>query len=214
MPRIARILIPDVSVHVIQRGINRAQCFFADADYVAYLGYLKHFAERFGCSVHAYCLMTNHIHLFMTPRNADGCALMMKNLGQNYVQRINKALGRSGTLWEGRYRSCLVRSPHYALACYRYIELNPVRAGMAAHPAQYRWSSYDCNAGGRNDSFLACHSAYLSLAGDLEGCRQTYRGLLDQPPPVEAMEAIRKATRRGCVVGARRRPRGRPKIPK
>src|SRR3989440_5617612 len=149
MPRAARIVVPEMAVHVIQRGNNHGRCFFSDVDYLAYLSYLRFFARRYQCSIHAYCLMTNHVHLLLTPHAADACALLMKYLSQCYVQRVNKRTGRSGTLWEGRFRSCLVASEHYVLACYRYIELNPVRAGMVSHPADYPWSSYAANSPGK-----------------------------------------------------------------
>ena len=132
MPRIARSVLAGLPLHVVQRGINRQQCFFSDTDYAVYLKFLAEFSVRFGCSLHAYCLMTNHIHLLLTPERADACALLMKNLGQRYVQSVNRKLGRTGTLWGGRFKSGLVRSESYVLACYRYIEMNPVRAGRFA----------------------------------------------------------------------------------
>ena len=179
-----------MAVHVIQRGNNRGRCFFSDGDYLAYLSTLRFFARGFHCSVHTYCLMTNHVHLLLTPHAADACALLMKYLSQCYVQRVNKRTGRSGTLWEGRFRSCLVASEHYVLACYRYIELNPVRAGLVSHPAEYPWSSYAANSQGRLDP--------------------TYGELLNAPLDAKLVEEIRKATRGGYVVGSQRRARGRP----
>src|SRR3954465_10101172 len=160
MPRMARIVIPELSLHVVQRGHDRHDCFFDESDYRAYLDYLATFAHRFGCSIHAYCLMTNHLHLFLTPHTSDACTQMMRHIGQHYVQRVNKRLGRSGTLWEGRFHSCLVPSERYALTCYRYIELNPVDAKMVAHPKDYRWSSYAANALGTSAAFLTPHAAY------------------------------------------------------
>jgi len=210
MPRTARFVLPDLALHVIQRGNNRGNCFFREADYAAYLGYLRFYARRFGCSVHAYCLMTNHVHLLMTPHHADVCALVMKYLGQCYVQYVNKTLGRTGTLWEGRFRSCLVGSEHYALACYRYIELNPVRARIVAHPREYRWSSYGANAEGRRDEVITPHPAYCGLAEDPTRRNLAYAGLFDTSLEESVIEEIRKATRGGFLVGKRRRGRGRP----
>ncbi len=135
-------------MHIIQRGNNRCACFHAADDYLYYLEHLDRFARRFGCAVHAYVLMTNHVHLLLTPDEADSASLLMKYLGQHYVQHINQRYGRTGTLWEGRFKSCLAQSQTYVLACHRYIEMNPVRAGMVAHPGQYRWSSYAVNADG------------------------------------------------------------------
>ena len=142
MPRRARLSLPGVPWHIIQRGNNRSVCFHAEDDYQFYLHYLKEFADKFGCALHAYVLMTNHVHLLLTPARDDSAALMMKHLGQRYVQYVNRTYRRSGTLWEGRFRSCLTQSEDYVLACYRYIELNPVRAGMVLKPQDYRWSSY------------------------------------------------------------------------
>ena len=213
MPRLARIVIPDVSLHVVQRGHDRRDCFFAEGDYLAYLGYLRDFAGRFGCSVHAYCLMTNHVHLFMTPHAPEACALVMKYTGQYYVNRINKRFKRTGTLWEGRFYSCLVGSERYALACYRYIELNPVEAGIVQHPGDYRWSSFEKNVQCNADGFLSPHPAYAALGTD-GGTRATaYAALFDLPLEQTVIDEIRKATRGGYVVGSLRRPRGRPRAP-
>ena len=200
----------DCALHVVQRGINRSPCFFSGGDYQTYLRHLAVFSARFGCSVHAYCLMTNHVHLLLTPHAADACALLMKNLGQHYVQGVNHRLGRSGTLWEGRFYSCLVPSESYVLACYRYIELNPVRAGIVTKPTQYRWSSYGANAEGNVHDFLKPHAAYEGLAVETEGRLRTYTQLCEEGVPGLAMEEIRKATRVGCAIGTRRRGPGRP----
>ena len=211
MPRIARIVVPDLSVHIVQRGHDRADCFFDDSDYRAYLGYLGEFAIRFDCALHAYCLMTNHVHLLVTPRTADSCALMMKNVGQRHVQRINSRLERSGTLWEGRFYSCPVASERYLLACHRYIELNPQRAGMVRHPAEYAWSSYPQNAHGDPQGLLTPHAVYLALARDPQNRGAAYRALCDEPVDPETLDRIRKATRGGFAVGSARRRPGRPR---
>lgn len=210
MPRAARSVLIDCPLHVVQRGLNRGPCFFADGDYATYLRYLAIFSARFGCSVHAYCLMTNHVHLLLTPLATDACALLMKNLGQCYVQGVNHRLGRTGTLWEGRFRSCLVSSESYVLACYRYIELNPVRAGMVTSPAHHRWSSYAANARGEVNGWLRSHAAYDGLGLEAEQRSRAYKSMCEDGLPVFVVEEIRKATRLGCVVGTRRRNRGRP----
>lgn len=134
----------------------------------------------------------------------------MKQLNQCYVQRLNRSTGRTGTLWEGRFHSCLVDSAHYALACYRYIELNPVRAGMTAHPGEYRWSSYRGNAQGSPDLLLSAHPAFLALHEAIEQRQTAYRGLFDSTVDQAATDELRKATRGGYRVGEERRPRGRP----
>ena len=210
MPRTARCVIAGLPLHVVQRGINRQPCFFSPADHGVYLRFLQIFATEFACPVHAYCLVTNHVHLCLTPAAADACALLMKKLGQCYVQYVNSTLKRTGTLWEGRFRSCMVNSDAYVLACYRYIELNPVRAGMVSAPAEYQWSSYRVNAEGVADRLITPHAAYDGLGTDEARRRTAYKMLCQSPPPQPVMDDIRKATRRGVVAGAVRRARGRP----
>ena len=194
--------MPDVALHVIQRGNNRLPCFINVSDYRTYLRYLRDYAGQFGCAIHAYCLMTNHVHLLLTPRSTSACALLMKHLGQCYVQTFNMAHSRSGTLWEGRFHSCLVPTEDYVLACYRYIELNPVRAGMVSAPEQYRWSSFATNAHGGDDALITRHAA-------LDAVGHQYRSLFDAPLENRLVDEIRKATRNGHRLGIPRRPRGR-----
>lgn len=201
MPRRSRVTLAEVPVHIIQRGHNRAACFFCDQDYIFYLSHLRQLAARFDCEVHAYCLMTNHVHLLLTPQTTDGCALLMKHLGQRYVQHVNRAQRRSGTLWEGRFHSCLVQSERYLLACCRYIELNPVRAAMVSHPRQYRWSSYRSNAEGRAGDLVVPHRQYLAMGGSDQACRDAYRELFDEQLDSTVMNQIRLATNGGLVLG-------------
>jgi putative transposase len=195
-------MVPEVAVHVVQRGHNRLPCFFRPSDYRTYLRYLARFAARYGCRVHAYCLMTNHVHMLITPQAPGSCAMLMKQLGQCYVQTVNTYLGRTGTLWEGRFRLCLVPSESYVLACYRYIELNPVRAGMVRAPGEYPWSSFLANAQGSNDPLISRHAA-LEAVSD-------YQGMFDVPLEARMIEDIRTATRRCKDLGAPRKRRGRP----
>ena len=211
MPRTARLVVPDLTVHIVQRGHDRHECFFEESDYRAYLDYLAEFAAKFACAVHAYCLMTNHVHLLVTPHASDSCAQMMKNVGQQHVQRINSRRQRSGTLWEGRFYSCPVTTERYVLACYRYIEMNPPRAGMVTHASEYRWSSFHENAKGDPSGLVTPHAVYLALAADMERRASAYRELCDVPLDSSAVDDIRKATRGGYAVGAARRPRGRPR---
>ena len=168
MPRRPRLILPNVPVHLIQRGNNRQPCFVADEDYSFYLDWLREYAVQAGCHVHAYVLMTNHVHLLVSAGRAEAPGEMMKALGQRYVQYFNRTYRRSGTLWEGRYRSCLTQAEDYLLACQRYIELNPVRAAMVAHPAEYRWSSYRANAQGEADRLLQPHEVYRALGTDVK----------------------------------------------
>jgi putative transposase len=179
-------VVVDCPLHVVQRGINGSVCFFADGDYRSYLEYVGEFSARFSCAIHAYCLMTNHVHLLLTPHSRDGCALFMKNLGQNYVQRVNHRLNRTGTLWEG----------------------NPVRAGMVATPSDYPWSSYRANAGGHRHRFLQAHPTYASLGP------VAYKTICEEDVPAPTLDEIRKATRVGSAMGVLRRGKGRPRAEK
>jgi len=201
MPRRARLRLQGMPMHVIQRGNNRSACFLAADDYARYLHDLGDLASQFGCRVHAYVLMTNHVHLLLTPDAADGASLLMKHLGQRYVQYVNRTYRRSGTLWEGRFKSCLAQSEAYVLACYRYIELNPSRAGMVAHPRDYRWSSYRANAEGEANTLVIAHNEYRRL-GQSELTRQAaYRGLVDALPDPAMVTAIRDATNGNIALG-------------
>ncbi len=146
MPRQQRYRLPGVPQHVIQRGNNRQVTFFDNMDYRKYLDCLETAGDKYDCAIHAYVLMTNHVHLLMTPSEPDSISKVMQSVGRQYVQYINWSYKRTGTLWEGRYKASPIESERYLLTCYRYIELNPVRAGMVASPADYAWSSYRHNA--------------------------------------------------------------------
>ncbi len=200
MPRQARQAAADIPWHVIQRGHDRHACFFADGDYHFYLRHLKEQASQHGCSIHAYVLMTNHVHMLVTPDTKEGVSLMMKNLSQRYVQYINRAYERIGTLWDGRFRSCLTLSDSYALACYRYIELNPVRANMVELPIDYRWSSYSVNAEGRANSLVTPHSVYLALGTDDLARRRRYRALVQSGLNEDTLNKIRYAINSSTVL--------------
>ena len=194
MPRRARLSIPGIPWHIIQRGNNRSVCCYAGEDYQLYLHSLEEFATQFGCAIHAYVLMTNHVHLLLTPQRANSVALLMKHLGQRYVQYINHTYRRSGTLWEGRFRSCLTQTEDYVLACYRYIELNPVRAGMVTRPQDYRWSSYHANALGKARRFIVPHEQYLRLGRNDADRQEAYRALFKALLDEEVVGQIRSAT--------------------
>ena len=200
MPRQPRLIVPEVAAHVVQRGNDRQDCFRRDSDYMLYLLHLRDLAAKAGCAVHAYCLMTNHVHLLLTPARPDSCAILMRDLGQRYVQYFNRRYGRTGTLWEGRFHSCLVDSASYVLACHRYIELNPVRAGLALHPGQYAWSSYKATAGTAADPLLSCHPEYLALADTAENRRASYAGLFAEALDPRLVGAIRDATSSGLPL--------------
>ncbi|MBK1700410.1 transposase [Thiococcus pfennigii] len=177
MPRKQRFFLPDIPAHVVQRGHNRQPVFFADEDRLAYLSWLKEGAERYCCDIHAYVLMGNHVHLLITPDDSESISRLMQYVGRRYVPHVNRRYGRSGTLWEGRFRSSIIETQTYLLACHRYIELNPVRAGIVAMPGDYRWSSYRCNALGLRDGLLVAHAEYLALGRTDDERRAAYRGL-------------------------------------
>lgn len=201
MPRHARIMVPGASVHLIQRGNNRAQCFFSDEDRQFYLFHLARLLPRERCALHSYCLMTNHVHLLVTAHEASGCATLMKHLGQLYAQYINKTYGRTGNLWEGRFKSCLVQSEAYLLTCCRYIELNPVRAGLASSAGHYPWSSFRANAYGEPCDFLTAHAEYLRLGGNAGERQAVYRDRFGSLAAQGQFDEIRQATNAGYVVG-------------
>lgn len=201
MPRRARLTLPNVPMHIIQRGNNRQACFFADEDYRFYLDWLQDYAGKTGCRIHAYVLMTNHVHLLVSSAAADGVGALMKALGQRYVQYVNRTYRRSGTLWEGRFRSCLTQQEQYLLACQRYIELNPVRAGMVEHPAEYPWSSYRTNAQGETNPLLEPHPLYLALGADPLAQQASYRELFRYELEPGLIDAIRLATNGNFALG-------------
>ena len=201
MPRRARLRLAEQPVHLIQRGNNRSACFCAPKDQSLYLHLLAEQAHKFDCAVHAYVLMTNHVHLLLTPATADGPSLLMKHLGQRYVQYINRTYGRSGTLWEGRFRSSIVQERGYLLRCYRYIELNPVRANMVRHPGDYSWSSYCSNAESQPSKLLTPHAEYLALGATDEQRQAAYRALFCLPLDADWLNEIRQATNAGYALG-------------
>jgi putative transposase len=201
MPRPPRIVIPGQPLHIIQRGNNRAPCFFADEDHRFYLDNLKDASIRYGCRIHAYVLMTNHVHLLLTPELAESPSAVLQSVGRRYVRYVNQVYRRTGTLWEGRFKSTLIDSERYLLVCSRYIELNPVRARMVAQPGGYRWSSYRHNALGQTDALLTPHMLYENLGSDTTQRCAAYRALFGvQTDPAE-LQAIRSATESGTVLG-------------
>ena len=200
MPRQPRFVVPEIALHVRQRGNNRQDCFHTENDRLVYLANLRELCAKTRCGLHAYCLMTNHVHLLLTPLDAASCSTLMRDLGQRYVQYFNRRHGRSGTLWEGRYRSCLVDSARYVLGCYRYIEMNPVRACMVGAPSDYRWSSYHANSGRQPSAALVPHAEYSGLGLDDAARYAAYQGLFDVPEDATLVAAIREATDGGYAL--------------
>jgi putative transposase len=202
MARLPSFILPGQPQHVIQRGNNRQNIFRADGDYQFYLEKLLDAAEKHQCDIHAYVLMTNHVHLLVTPHTESGIGKMMQMLGRYYVQHFNHRYRRTGTLWEGRYKATLIDTEQYLLTCMRYIELNPVRAkGMVSHPSEYPWSSYQCNALGQFDELIKPQNEYKRL-GKTDTVRQSaYRQLFRTRIPEMTLEAIREATNKAWVLG-------------
>lgn len=201
MPRPPRIRLPQITFHIVQRGNNRSPTFFRQVDYLDYLHLLQLAAERYRTHIHAYVLMSNHVHLLATSDLADGVSNMLRHLGSRYVSRINKRHGRTGGLWESRYKSSPIDSSRYCLACYRYIELNPVRAGIARGPEEYPWSSYRCNAAGKPSSLVTPHPVFLSLAATAAERRESYRQLVQEGLDDDLSGEIRQALRKGLPSG-------------
>ena len=199
MARPPRSDFVDVAQHIVQRGNNRGPCFFNDGDRLYYLGLLAEAAGEHAVSVHAYVLMTNHVHLLATPRDPGGVSHLMQAVGRRYVPWLNKRHGRSGGLYDGRFKPHLVHSERYLLCCYRYIELNPVRAGLAPEPAAYRWSSFRSNALGEPNNLLTPHPVFAELGDNAEERQERYRDFVREGIPDEELAALREplARRRG-----------------
>lgn len=201
MARQPRLDLPGIPQHVVQRGNNRLPCFLDDVDRQRYLHLLIEGLERTRCDLHAWVLMDNHVHLLLTPPVAGAVAQLMQALGRSYVGWFNARHGRTGTLWEGRYKACLVDSEAYLLRCCRYIDLNPVRARRVDDPAAWPWSSCAANIGARIDPLLTPHPAYLAL-GATPGCRAAaYRNLLAAALPDEEVTEIRAYLRQQRALG-------------
>jgi putative transposase len=184
--------IPGHPLHVVQRGHLQAACFFGEEDCVAYLGWLGRYATRFGCSVHAYVLMGNHVHLLLTPSRAGGVAGLMRTLGERYARYVEDAYHRDGPLWQDGYEAVPVHVRRYLLSCMRYIELNPVRARVVARPGQYRWSSFRANALGQDDPLLMPHAHYCALGRAPESRQAAYLALFqDQAAAAPSRRARR-----------------------
>lgn len=202
MPRIPRIAVPELALHVVQRGNNRQAVFFHDKDYVTYLDLLFESAERYDVSIHAFVCMTNHVHILLTPWSDGSASRMMQRLGALYTAGINSLYRRTGSLWEGRFKSSLVDSDRYVLACYRYIELNPVRAGMVGHPAEYRWSSHRHHAVALSNYPIRPHSEWLALGSNPGERRRRYVELVAEGLRDDQLDTFRRCARKGLPAGS------------
>jgi len=202
MPRLTRVAPIGVAQHVIQRGNNRQLCFGCESDMAAYLNWLKEYAKKYEVGIHAWVLMTNHVHILCTPNQELAVSKMMQSLGRQYVRYFNYTYGRSGTLWEGRFKACLIESERYLLEVYRYIELNPVRACMVTEPSEYQWSSYQCNALGKGSDLRTTHELYDELGRTNRERQQNYRELFKAHVSNKLITELRKATNSGLALGS------------
>jgi len=203
MPRSARVVIPNTPHHVVQRGHNRQAVFFSDDDYNYYRKNLTTLKQELNCRIYSYCLMTNHVHLIIDPgENSESLSLLMKRVAGRQTRYVNKLEKRTGSLWEGRFKSSIVSQKEYLAACCRYIELNPLRARMVTDPVEYKWSSYACKREGKKDLVVDFDASYLAL-GDSESERQAAYGryVLDTVPEHE-LKLIRESLQRGQLTGS------------
>jgi len=201
MARLPRIVIPAYPHHVIQRGNNRQAIFFADDDFRFFLECLAEAKQKYPCRIYAYVLMTNHAHLLVDPEKADNLGRFMQSVGRRYVRYINQTYRRTGTLWEGRFKSAVVSRDEYLIVCSRYIELNPIRAGMVNDPGRYPWSSYLYRALGRPDPLLDDDPWYAALGKAAEERRRIYGEWVRSGIKEGEWDQIRKATQQGRVIG-------------
>lgn len=204
MARLPRYFAKGVPQHVILRGNNREVIFANDEDCQFFKEALLDAAKRWGLVIYAYVLMTNHIHLLVLPETAESLPKTLQSLGRRYVQYFNYRYKRTGTLWEGRYRATVVDAEKYLFECMRYIELNPVRAGMVAHPRDYPWSSYHANADGKEDVLVSRHRQYRRLGADDAERQQAYLELVEEPINAEMLSAVRDCTHKGWALGGER----------
>lgn len=204
MPRRPRLDLAGIAQHIVQRGNDRQPCFFQAGDYLRYLREMNEIVLKRGCQVHAYVLMTNHVHLLITPPQSGVIVRVMQSLGRRYVRYINDRYRRTGTLWEGRYKSSLIDSEDYLLRCYRYIELNPVRARMVADPLDYAWSSHPCNAFAKPDILIQPHPSYTALGAHPASRCRAYRQLVMEAIDPAETHAIRLHLQRGYALGPKR----------
>ena len=226
MPRIARPVIPGMPHHIVHRGNNRQQIFYQEKDYLFLIKSIREAKKNFDCLLYAYCFMLNHIHMILVPKNIDGLSKMLKLVAGRYTRYINKNYERTGTLWEGRFKSSPIETERYLFGCTRYIEINPVRAQIVKHPAFYRWSSYSKKAVVKNDPILDLDPYYLELGRTPEEREHAYQEWFQQAPEEEEQDFISKCIRQCLPVGSKEfvdkicqklgkdikiRPRGRPK---
>jgi putative transposase len=210
MSRLRRNFVPGLPAHLTHRGNNRQVIFRRPADFEVFKHYLKEAVERYAVALNAYVLMNNHVHLMLTPSDVRGISKALHSTSRRYAGYFNARYARTGTLWEGRFGAGLIRAERYLFACYRYIDLNPVRAGIVSRPDQYRWSSHGYYATGVKDELVTPHSLILELSADSSRRQAAYRALFEMPCDPKDYEAIRIASKVGGTIGEKPRARGRP----
>ncbi|GAC1406381.1 MAG: transposase [Burkholderiaceae bacterium] len=201
MARLSRLIIPNAPHHVMQRGAARQAVFHDADDFRTFLHYLKDAAKQFKLAIHAYVLMSDHIHLLVSPADLTGLARTMQWIGRHYVPYFNQKYGSIGTIWQGRYKAAVIDSERYFLVCSQYIELNPVRAGVTDQPADYPWSSYRHHVGIAPDPLISEHAVYWALGNTPFAREAAYRHLSDQEMSTEVMAAITDSTLKGWAIG-------------
>ena len=203
MPRLHRLFVSGLPAHVTVRGNDRQPIFHVDGDRLRFIACLDDAARRYCVAIHAYVLMTNHVHLLVTAKEHSSIPKTIQSLGRRYVAYFNKRYQRTGTLWEGRYRSTLVDTDFYVVACHRYIDLNPVRARLVSDPGDYPWSSHRFYACGRADSLVTPHSLLSELAPTPERRQLAYKRMFDRPLDDEVLERIRDCSNHGWALGSK-----------
>lgn len=201
MARLQRATPAGVPVHLLQRGNNRQTCFNNSGDFSAFLWWLREYSENFEVEIHAWALMENHYHLLCTPQTDDGLSRMIQALGRQYVRYFNSQNQRTGTLWEGRFRSCLVQPERYLLEVYQYIELNPVRTALVSQPADYSWCSYLINAFGKPSALCKPHAEYLKLGETKAERAEKYQAMCENDLNEKMLDEIRNSTNKGLAIG-------------
>lgn len=202
MARLPRLIVPSQPHHVIQRGAGQQPTFIDADDHRTFLEHLKTSTKKFNVALHAYVLMSNHLHLLATPAESTGLAKMMQWIGRYYVPYFNQKYGRTGTLWQGRYKTAVIDSERYFLTCSRYIEMNPVRAGLVAAPGSYLWSSYHHHVGERQDALISDHPLYWALGNTPFAREAAYRQLIEQALPKDDVAILTNSTLKGWAVGS------------
>ncbi|MCP3870382.1 MAG: transposase [Gammaproteobacteria bacterium] len=204
MARRSRVCLSGIPQHIIQRGNNQQVCFGSAEDHAAYVHWLAEASEKYRVAIHAWVLMTNHVHLLATPETQDGLSKVMQIVGRHYVRYFNCSYCRTGTLWEGRFKSCVIDAEDYLLVCQRYIELNPVRTGMAQKPSDYRWSSYHSNALAKKTHLWTPHGTWLQLGKTHQERSAAYRKLFAGYASPDELKKVRDSVNKGLALGNNR----------